>query len=115
MTKNGNYIGWKGQGDVSCPPTANKNFGCFSGFFASLDTALFSTANYFQFMNQQTGVPAATILSSYYKAGLSVTSAFDALAHAGYTPDAGYGAAVATRDGQVLTVENCLRQDGIIH
>jgi len=114
VLSNGNYIGWSGSGDVPCPPSANKGFGCFSGFDASLNTALFSTSNYFKYGGQQYHIPAGTILSDQFGKGASVQSAFDTLAHAGYTPDQGYGLGVSSRSQQVIRVEACLRRDGIL-
>src|SRR6476646_3191392 len=43
----------------------------------------------FHYGGRQSGVPARSIVFDQYQHGASVTGAFDALAHAGYAPDAG--------------------------
>ncbi len=73
-----------------------------------------STQNLFNW-NGQTGVAAATIPNSEFSSGATVQQAFDALANAGYTPDAGYGAGVATRVSQVLGMELCLTSLGLLN
>jgi RHS repeat-associated protein len=113
VTTNNNFFGWRGSGNVLCPPTANKGFGCFAapGFYNSASTVLFSTRNYFRYDGKQ-GVAAGDILSDQFQEGASITQAFDTLAHAGYTPDAGYGAGVTSRWVEVLAIEICLTIDG---
>ena len=113
-TVNGNFFSWGGKGNVKCPHNADHKWGCFNpGFFLSGLTALESTHNYFNYGGAE-GVSAASILLDQFSKGASIQTAFDALAQAGYTPDAGYGAGVATRSAQVLGVELCLTQLGII-
>jgi len=113
-TVNGNFFSWGGKGNVTCPQNADHRWGCFNpGFFLSGLTALESTHNYFKYGGKE-GVSAASILLDQFSQGASIQTAFDALAQAGYTPDAGYGAGVATRSAQVLGVELCLTQLGII-
>jgi hypothetical protein len=109
-----NYFSWHGQGNVKCPPGANKNAGCFSSYLAAGNTALFSTQNYFDYGGKKphTGTTAASILASMLSKG--PTAAFDALQRAGYTPSKGYGKSVASDIGIVQNIEDCLSsQNGL--
>lgn len=107
--KSGNYFGWHGKGDIPCPSGTNKLTGCFSGYYASGNTALFSTKNWFHYKGQY-HVSAASILTQYTNAA----QAFQALSNAGYNNNLNYGSQVAGSYflGNVDGIENCLKSLG---
>ena len=107
--KSGNCFGWHGKGDITCPSGTNKITGCFSSYYASGSTALFSTKNWFHY-NGQYHVSAASILTQYTNAA----KAFQALSNAGYNSNPNYGSQVAGDYflGNVDGIENCLRSLG---
>jgi RHS repeat-associated protein len=113
VTGSNNYFGWHGRGDVPCPPGANKITGCFSSFYASGETALFSKQNWFRYKGK-VHVPSADILSDQYKNRASATQAFQTLSNAGYNSDSSYGSKVANDVAEVDRVERCLRSKGML-
>ena len=107
--KSGNYFGWHGPGDIKCPRGTNKIAGCFSSYYASGSTALFSTKNWFHY-NGKYHVSAASILIQYTNAA----QAFQALSNAGYNNNPNYGSEVAGSYflGNIDGIENYLRSLG---
>jgi hypothetical protein len=72
----------------------NQAVGLEEGKQLRVDTTVVQTDIHFPPMPPYcgTGVASATILTDQFSGGANIVQAFDALAHAGYTPDPGYGA-----------------------
>jgi len=111
--KQHNYFGWHGRGNVRCGPGSNPRVGCFSDYYASGLTALFSTDNFFRY-NGQIGVSSDTILLGQSSSGASVAQAFQALANAGYNGSPSYGSTIANWVKDVDAIENCLQSKGLL-
>jgi len=107
-TAYGNYFGWKGRGNYRCP---EYNFACFKFYYSSAYTALFSSRDYFTYDNV-VGVSVVQILSDQFNNGASVQTVFDTLAKAGWTPDKGYGRAVASTVSATGSIIDCLKSLG---
>jgi RHS repeat-associated protein len=114
-TKQGNYFGWHGGGNIQCPPGSNPIEGCFSSYYQSGYTALFSLQQFFRY-GGLVGVPAGWILANQYNSGASAAQAFQALASAGYNRNSSYGATIAGQTwlGTVDAAENCLSSLGFL-